>query len=60
MSKVKHGYALFNKYNVLVCDRIYSGSYEAEPMRKQLCGFGSDKDVSTWKVSLIMEEKVNE
>ena len=60
MSKVKHGYALFNKNNTLVCDRIYPNKNEAEPMRKQLCGFGDDKDVSTWKVSLIMEEKVNE
>ena len=58
MSKnIKHGYALFDKNNVLSCDRIYSSISEAEPMKKQLSPFGDD-DVSIWKVSLTMEEKV--
>jgi hypothetical protein len=58
MNKVKYGYALFNKDNALVCDRIYSDPSEAEPIRKHLCPFGDDKEVSIWKVSLTMEARL--
>jgi len=60
MSKnTKHGYALFDNNNRLSCHRIYSSIDEAEPMRKQLSPF-SDDDISIWKVSLTMEEKIND
>jgi len=52
-------YLLFNKNNTLVCNRIYSDKDEAEPMRKQLSQYNNGI-ISTWKVNLIMEEKVNE
>jgi hypothetical protein len=58
MNKVKYGYALFNKNNTLVCDRIYSDPSEAEPIRKYLCPIGDNKEVSIWKVSLTMEARL--
>jgi hypothetical protein len=59
MSKTKYGYALFDKNNVLSCDRVYSSISEAEPMRKQLSAF-DDNNISIWKVTLTMEEKISQ
>jgi hypothetical protein len=54
------GYALFDKDNVLACDRLFGKLDEAEPMKNHLIGFGESDLISIWNVVLTKKGKVND
>jgi hypothetical protein len=53
------GYALFDKDNVLACDRLFGKLDEAEPMKNHLVGFGESDLISIWNVVLTKKGKVS-
>ena len=54
------GYALFDKDNVLVSDRLYVSLKEAEPAKNNLLDVGDSDSVSIWNVTLTRKDKVND
>jgi hypothetical protein len=54
------GYALFDKDNVLVSDRLYSSIYEAEPDMTRIRFWEKAEGVSIWNVTLTRKDKVND
>lgn len=54
------GYALFDKDNVLVSDRLYSSIYEAEPDMTSIRFWEKAEGVSLWNVTLTRKDKVND
>ena len=53
------GYALFDKDNVLACNRLFGKLDEAEPMKNHLIGFGEPDLISIWNVVLTKKGKVS-
>jgi hypothetical protein len=51
------GYALFDKDNVLVSDRLYSSIYEAEPDMTRIRFWEEAEGVSLWTVTLTRKDK---
>ena len=54
------GYALFDKDNVLACNRLFEKIGEAEPIKNNLINVGEPDSVSIWNVTLTKKGKVND
>jgi hypothetical protein len=54
------GYALFDKDNVLACNRLFGKIEEAEPIKNNLINVGEPDSVSIWNVTLTKKGKVND
>ena len=53
------GYALFDKDNVLACNRLFGKIEEAEPIKNNLIAVGEPDSVSIWNVTLNKKGKVS-